>query len=53
MLWTILVIILILALIGGLPSMSWNSGRSWGYYPSGGIGLIVVIIIVLLLLRVI
>ena len=53
MLGTILLIILILALIGALPSMGWNAGRSWGYYPSGGIGLIVVIVIVLLLLRVI
>ena len=53
MLGTILLIILILALLGALPSMSWNSGRSWGYYPSGGIGLIVVIVIVLLLLHVI
>ena len=53
MLGTILLIILILALIGALPSMGWNAGRSWGYYPSGGIGLIVVIVIVLLLLHVI
>jgi hypothetical protein len=53
MLWTILIIVLILALIGGLPTMGWNSGRSWGYYPSGGIGLVLVIIIVLLLLHVI
>ena len=53
MLGTILLIILILALLGALPSMSWNAGRSWGYYPSGGIGLIVVIVIVLLLLHVI
>ena len=53
MLGTILLIILILALIGALPSMGWNSGRSWGYYPSGGIGIVVVIVIVLLLMHVI
>ena len=53
MLGTILLIILILALLGALPSMSWNCGRSWGYGPSGGIGLLVVIVIVLLLLHVI
>lgn len=45
---TILVIILILLLIGALPSWPYSSG--WGYYPSGGLGLIVVIIIVLLLM---
>ena len=51
MLGTILIIILILALLGALPSMGWNSGRSWGYYPSGGLGLILLIVIVLVLLR--
>jgi hypothetical protein len=45
---TILLIILILALIGALPMWPYSSG--WGYYPTGGLGLIVVIIIVLLLL---
>ena len=53
MLETIIIIVLILAVIGALPSMGWNAGRSWGYYPSGGIGLIVVILIVLWLLHVI
>lgn len=53
MLETILIIVVILALIGALPSMGWNSGRSWGYYPSGGLGLIVVILIVLWLLHII
>ena len=48
MLITILLVILVLALIGGLPT--WNHSRSWGYGPSGGLGLIVVILIVLLLL---
>jgi hypothetical protein len=45
---TILIIILILALLGALPS--WNHSRSWGYVPSGGLGLVLVIIIVLVLL---
>ena len=45
---TILLIILILILIGALPT--WPYSSSWGYYPSGGIGLILVIVIILLLL---
>jgi Protein of unknown function (DUF3309) len=45
---TILLIILILLLIGALPSWPYSSG--WGYYPSGGLGLILVILIVLLLM---
>lgn len=44
----ILIIVLILLLIGALPSWGWS--RSWGYYPSGGLGLILVIIIVLVLM---
>jgi len=48
MLGTILIIILILALVGALPT--WGHSRNWGYAPSGGLGLIVVIIIILLLL---
>jgi hypothetical protein len=48
MLSTILIIILILLLIGGLPTWPYSSG--WGYYPSGGIGLILLIIIILALL---
>ena len=47
MLGTILIVFLILALIGALPT--WPHSRSWGYYPTGGIGLILVIVIVLLL----
>jgi hypothetical protein len=47
---TILLIILILMLIGAFPR--WPYSRSWGYYPSGGVGLILLIIVVLLLLRV-
>ena len=45
---TILIIVLIIALIGALPT--WGYSRAWGYYPSGGIGLVVVILIILLLL---
>ncbi len=45
---TILIIILVLVLIGALPT--WPHSRSWGYYPSGGIGLILLILIILLLL---
>ena len=47
MLGTILIIILILLLVGSLPTWPYSSG--WGYYPSGGVGLLVIIIIVLLL----
>jgi hypothetical protein len=42
---TIVLLILILLLIGALPT--WPYSRSWGYYPSGGLGLIVLILIVL------
>jgi len=45
---TILLIILILMLVGAFPS--WPHSRSWGYGPSGGLGLVVIILIVLLLL---
>lgn len=51
MLGTILLIILILLLIGALPS--WPYSRAWGYGPSGGLGVLLVIIIVLLLLGVV
>lgn len=44
----IILIVLILLLIFGLPT--WPYSRNWGYYPSGGIGLLVVILIILLLL---
>jgi Protein of unknown function (DUF3309) len=45
---TILLIVLILLLLGALPT--WPHSKSWGYYPSGGLGLLVVILLVLLLL---
>jgi hypothetical protein len=44
---TILLIILILLLVGALPTWPYSSG--WGYYPSGGLGLVLVIIIILIL----
>ena len=51
MLGTILIIVLILALLGSLPT--WGHSRSWGYYPSGGLGIVIVIVIILLFMRVI
>ncbi|MGD0939821.1 MAG: DUF3309 domain-containing protein [Terracidiphilus sp.] len=48
MLGTILIIVLILMLIGALPT--WPHSRSWGYYPSGGLGTILLIIVILVLL---
>jgi len=48
MLGTILIILLILLVIGALPT--WGHSRSWGYFPSGGLGLILVIIVVLVLI---
>jgi hypothetical protein len=48
MLGTILLIILILLLVGALPSWPYSSG--WGYYPSGGLGLVLVIVLILVLM---
>jgi hypothetical protein len=45
---TILLIVLVLLLLGALPT--WPHSRSWGYFPSGALGLILVILIILLLL---
>lgn len=45
---TILLIILILLLIGAIPT--WSHSRSWGYGPSGGLGLVAIIVIVLLVM---
>lgn len=45
---TILLIILILALVGALPT--WGHSRAWGYGPSGGLGLVVVVLLILLLM---
>ena len=44
---TILVVILILLLVGALPMWPYSSG--WGYYPSGGVGLVVLVLVILLL----
>jgi hypothetical protein len=48
MLGTLLIVILVLALLGALPR--WSHSRGWGYYPTGGIALVLVILVVLLLL---
>jgi hypothetical protein len=48
MLGTILIVILLLVLFGAWPR--WPHSRNWGYYPSGGIGLVLVIIVILLVL---
>jgi hypothetical protein len=45
---TILIVLLVLALVGALPS--WPYSRSWGYYPSGGLGLVAVVLLILLLM---
>jgi Protein of unknown function (DUF3309) len=44
----ILLIVLVLALLGAIPT--WPHSRQWGYYPSGGIGLVLLIIVILLVL---
>jgi len=48
MLGTILIIVIILVLLGALPS--WPHSRTWGYGPSGGLGVLLVIIVILVLL---
>jgi hypothetical protein len=48
MLGTILIVILVLALIGALPR--WSHSREWGYFPTGGLGVVLIIVIALLLL---
>jgi len=48
MLGTILLVVLILMLLGAIPT--WPHSRNWGYGPSGGLGLIVIILLILLLL---
>jgi hypothetical protein len=48
---TLLLIILILLLIGALPTWQYSSG--WGYYPTGGIGLVLLIVLILWLLGVV
>ncbi len=46
---TILLIVLVLLLLGVLPT--WPHSRSWGYVPSGGLGLVLVIVVVLVLMK--
>lgn len=48
MLGTILLVVLVLLLLGALPA--WPHSRGWGYYPSGGLGLVVLILVILLLM---
>jgi hypothetical protein len=45
---TVLLVILVLLLVGALPT--WPYSSNWGYYPSGGLGLVVVVLLVLLLM---
>jgi hypothetical protein len=47
MLGTILIVIVILMLVGAMPR--WPHSRDWGYYPSGGLGLVLLILVILLL----
>ncbi len=47
MLSTVLIVVLVLALIGALPTWPYSAG--WGFYPSGGLGIIVLVVLVLLL----
>jgi hypothetical protein len=48
MIITVLLVVLLLMAIGAFPS--WNHSRSWGYFPSGGLGLVVLVLLILLLL---
>ena len=48
MIGTVLIVILVLALLGALPR--WPHSRDWGYYPTGGLGLVIFIVIILLVL---
>lgn len=46
--FTILIVILILILLGALPT--WPHSKNWGYYPSGGLGIVVLLLVILLLM---
>jgi hypothetical protein len=48
MLGTILIVFLLLALFGVLPT--WSHSRDWGYYPTGGLGIVLLVVVVLLVL---
>lgn len=45
---TIVIVILLLLLVGAMPS--WPYSRNWGYYPSGGLGLIILIVLIVLVM---
>jgi hypothetical protein len=47
--FTILLIVLLLLALGALPT--WPHSRSWGYYPSGGLGLLLIVVLIFVLLR--
>ena len=47
--WAILLIVVILLLVGAVPA--WPYSRGWGYYPAGGLGLILIVLLIVLLLR--
>jgi hypothetical protein len=51
MLGLALIVILILALVGALPA--WPHSRSWGYYPTGGLGLLMLVVVILLMMGVV
>jgi len=48
MLATILIVFLVLALVGALPR--WSHSREWGYFPTGGVGIVLIVVVILLLL---
>jgi hypothetical protein len=48
MIGTVLIVILVLALVGALPR--WPHSRNWGYFPTGGLGVVLVIVLILLLI---
>jgi len=45
---TILIVILVLVLVGALPT--WPHSKSWGYYPSGGLGLVLLVLVILMVM---
>ena len=47
MLGTILIVVLLLMLVGAIPR--WPHSKEWGYYPSGGLGLVIIILLILIL----
>jgi hypothetical protein len=52
MLGTILIVVLVLMLLGAVGALpTWRHSRDWGYFPSGGLGLVVLVLLILLLMR--